>query len=668
MNEEFDDEVVIEGSDLHKALTDVGFTDFECTYVDRKDFYETEELIDTMKSSEIKNSWFKNFFTRLKPNIWNRQPLKNSHGVEELEIILQLLPLLDDHSLNIQNILKERSPCSKKYSLSSSIIFSSAIATSTLVYKQLRFPVIVTCSAISGALLYYQYCNKSRINDLKNLVSIQNNIYWHNKKIFRILKNDFNIKSSPNKSKKINDLEVPRLKYLQPMCEIFIKSIKTIAYSYYKISLLIIELLSESLDTSNLLTNFNNDAFKINGEITYESLKQFYYIYILIQSDMMHLISLLYKNNLNNHKYLSNKIIKFLLQLLKPYDVKLNKIIEEYKGCGNKKVHYKLKKRTGTKWQDLYINIDLLSRKIQSAYSNVSSIIDDIDDCPDFEESDEFLKHLMEKMNDVYKEIDTARNFAEFNRLLIGKFLNSQAAKPPEDEEAQYLVPRNKELPVVFDEDPQIIDEVFEEYIKEEYLKPLYQDNDVDSLERAKLDKLLAKNFMSELKEVLIDRYQSMSKREARALMKYRKNLKDITDDAVADEDEEEEKEKEENSLGGNKVQQTFNYSSPPPAPPLPVINNNLEIKRLNRPPVPLPRSIKSTSVDNNENNDQKILNSNLESIVNVASERISINMNRGFKFPDFISAEETFVGSGENSDEELVDDNDDENDNQVLN
>lgn len=38
----------LQGSDLHKALTDVGFTDFECTYVDRKDFYETEELIDTM--------------------------------------------------------------------------------------------------------------------------------------------------------------------------------------------------------------------------------------------------------------------------------------------------------------------------------------------------------------------------------------------------------------------------------------------------------------------------------------------------------------------------------------------------------------------------------------------------------------------------------------------
>lgn len=292
----------------------------------------------------------------------------------------------------------------------------------------------------------------------------------------------------------------------------------------------------------------------------------------------------------------------------------------------------------------MYINVDLLSRKIQSAYNNISSIVDDLDDCADCEETDEFLKSLMEKMNDVYKEIDTARNFAEFNRLLIGKFLNKSVKSKDEDKVPE--IAEVKRVPVVFDEDPQIIDEVFEEYIKEEYLKPLYQDNDADSLERAKLDKLLAKNFMSELKEVLIDKYKSMSEREAQALLRYRKTLKDFKD---VDEDTENIKKNEEiiSQNDEDKFMEKVNFSLPPPPPPFPMEGDSLETKQLSRPPIPLPRSVNLPPMNDVRNN----IIDNLGSIINVQSERL-INMNRGIKFPAFIDAEETFVGSGENSDQ----------------
>lgn len=70
-----------------------------------------------------------------------------------------------------------------------------------------------------------------------------------------------------------SDLEVPRIKYLLPMCETFTNSIEVISHSYYKISLSIIKLLSKSSDTKNLFTYFDEDTFNINGEITYERLK-----------------------------------------------------------------------------------------------------------------------------------------------------------------------------------------------------------------------------------------------------------------------------------------------------------------------------------------------------------------------------------------------------------
>ncbi|KAH0540724.1 uncharacterized protein LOC123260086 [Cotesia glomerata] len=642
--DDFDD-VVIEGSDLHKALTDVGFTDFECTYVDRKDFNETEEFpLIVEETSKIDYS-FRNFFISLK------QPKKNSYGVQELKIILKLQPLLDDHTLSIQNILKDKSPSRLRYSLWSSIILSSAIA-STLVYQKLRTPVIVTCSVISSSLIYRHYCKKSRLDILENLVSIQNNIYLQYKKILKILKNNFCIKLTSNKSqKKFSDLEAPRIKYLLPMCETFTNSIEVISHSYYKISLSIIKLLSKSSDTKNLFSNFDENTFNINGEITYERLKQFYYIYILVQSDMMNLLALLHQNDFKNHQYLANKVTKFLLKLLRPYSDKLNKIIEEYKG-NTKQVYRQLKKSNVTKWQDLNINVDLLSRKIQSAYNNISSIVDDLDDCADCEETDEFLKSLMEKMNDVYKEIDTARNFAEFNRLLIGKFLNKSVKSKDGDKVSE--VAEVERVPVVFDEGPEIIDEVFEEYIKEEYLKPLYQDNDADSLERAKLDKLLAKNFMSELKEVLIDKYKSMSEREAQALLRYRKTLKDFKD---VDEDTEDLKKNEE-TISHNeedKFMEKINFSlPPPPPPPLPMKGDSLETKRLSRPPIPLPRSVNLSPMNDVRNN----IIDNLGSIINVQSEKL-INMNLGIKFPAFIDAEETFVGSGENSDQEIIDEDD---------
>lgn len=137
----------------------------------------------------------------------------------------------------------------------------------------------------------------------------------------------------------------------------------------------------------------------------------------------------------------------------------------------------------------------------------------------DNEDDQKLVETVSKNMSEAYKQIENAKSFAEFSTLLIAKTQCKTTNKVETDNENENLFPNvndNKAI-VLIDRDREIEDEVFEEYIKEEYLKPLYENSD-GALEEYRLDKLLAKNFMTELKEALIEKQKSMSMREFRAL------------------------------------------------------------------------------------------------------------------------------------------------------
>lgn len=60
-----------------------------------------------------------------------------------------------------------------------------------------------------------------------------------------------------------------------------------------------------------------------------------YYVYILVQSEMMQLLAILYKENSISRGEFNQltRIINTLVQLLKDDKIKLGKIIEEYNCC-----------------------------------------------------------------------------------------------------------------------------------------------------------------------------------------------------------------------------------------------------------------------------------------------------------------------------------------------
>ena len=147
------------------------------------------------------------------------------------------------------------------------------------------------------------------------------------------------------------------------------------------------------------------------------------------------------------------------------------------------------------------MHLDLTSHRLQLAFNEITSILDTIDLYPSDESKNEhLLETISEKMNEAYKQIETAKSFSEFSSLLIAKVQNKPTQKMEKNED---LFPNaDKSCKVInIDEEFEIEDEVFEEYIREEYLKPLSEDYKKEFCQNFKINTILKKNFMSELKQ-----------------------------------------------------------------------------------------------------------------------------------------------------------------------
>ena len=315
----------------------------------------------------------------------------------------------------------------------------------------------------------------------------------------------------------------------------------------------------------------------------------------------------------------------------------------------------------------------MASYKLQLAYNQVFSTFKDIDDCinQDIGIDNETADTLMQKLDKAFKEINMAKNLAEFVVLLMARsgISDLRSNQPVIDDTT---INQNPDLPVIIDSDPQILDEVFEEYIKEEYLKSLDEDTDEYSLEQQKLDKLLAKNFMSELKEALVDKRKSMSERESRALQRIYKN-------------------KSRNPVSSTENNKDHQIApAPPPMPPNYIwssssSDNNLDRRRMISPIYKIKNdnssvhrktsksdknelvrdleqnnSFNKSSIEVCENRDEESVTSMPQILLETQAMRFIT------KLPSSFLHEETFIGSGENSEDEIINNASDSEENNV--
>lgn len=556
----------------------------------------------------------------------------SANTLEHLKLILTLEPLLDDHFLAIEKMITKfpvvEEPRMIKWL---SILMPGSALTMLFFNKALRLSGAIALTSFASYTAYKAYNFSRSKRKLQNLIATQNNIFKLHKKALKILKNDYKIQLDYQRvHKKLVQHEVYRLKRLQPMCEYLLRSIETCCNLFCKNSRYLVDLLPETTDVHDMITKFEHNIFTINGEITYQSLKQLYYTYILVQSDMMHVLALVYNSSSSIKNNIESKLCHTINQLniqLKSNQEKLKLTVDEYLRPTLNPVTKKYSDVVGSKWKDLYLHVDLLSKKLQLSYDIVRSILDDIDERKRDEENDQLVELIDQKINDAHNTILTAKNYSEFNTLFINKFKNSLTPnntlnlddiKPHDNEQDE----DDKFINIKYDSDPDIMDEVFEAYIKEQYLEPLYQnDNDEMTAERVKLDKLLEQNFMAELTDVLFDKFIAMSDRESKAILRK-----------------------------ANKDNCQVDVSLPPAPPPLPLvtpINDNNFNDKSTRTPIPLPRTKKYTNSDDKKNDQD---DEDTE-----PAQRMSININfEKIKLSKFTTCEETFIGSGENSDEEV--------------
>ncbi|KAF7398447.1 uncharacterized protein V1477_015730 [Vespula maculifrons] len=665
---EEDEEVIFEGNDLYEHLSALGYVDFETATVSKP--LLTSQKKSIYMNTDIINDIGRNIYRYiLDLKSWITQDCSLSK--EQLHTILSAKTLLDDHAYTINSYTQKYFPSTPwKKMLRNLLVNGTIIASSAyLIFcKHKKALNIIITFCILYFTGYRNYKNLQAHKELKQLVLLQNEFYDLCNKGLKILRHGYKVKINSRKVEQpFHDLMGERLIYLQPIMENLIKCMEDLCQIYHHIICIMTAQFPKHVFNQFVITTFEDNAFKIHGEINYEALKQLYYTYALMQSELLYLLAIAYdtktwsltcdKISKANLIYITYKLNK---QLIK-YKNKLSLCINSYYNCKVEPVQYNFKGPVASKWQDVYLHLNLTSNKIQQAYERIISMINDIDTCTDdTSTNNEMIEKMTQKMDEMYKQIDTARNFAEFSSLLITKikYKNSKMSYTKQDTKIQNV---NENLPVIIDTEPEILDEVFEEYIKEEYLKPLYEEDEEILLQEYKLDKLLAKNFMSELKEALIDKHRTMSERESKALQRMYRNVINSAND-----------------LGSNNLRSSIPI--PPPMPSLASnsisLRNNDSINYDHNNIFPIESSntsnteifhTQTSSVNNivknfkydKDANNESIIEDNKDSTV-FRSLSLKQFQNPVIQFglnmpPQLLSMnEEMFIGSGENSESDI--------------
>ena len=298
---------------------------------------------------------------------------------------------------------------------------------------------------------------------------------------------------------------------------------------------------------------------------------------------------------------------------------------------------YYFRDSDSSQWQDLYMHVYLASNKLQLAYSHMLSILQDIDnDVIENLTGNDCTENTMEKLSAAQKCVETAKDFIEFSSLFLVKSRINHSAI----DRLEMNIPTSdadSNVHVVTDSEPEIMDEVFEEYIKEEYLKPLSEEADEISLYYQKRDKTLFKNFMAELKDALIDKKKSMTERESRALERM---YKAITTKSTSND-------------------QSQRIPTPPPMPffdAFSSIDNKVSNDATKLQSSELFERSDVRSIDKSMEDLDKKNTSN--ALTNEESPISIIRLPKEAEFLSFLpsflkSEEETFIGSGENSEDD---------------
>lgn len=330
------------------------------------------------------------------------------------------------------------------------------------------------------------------------------------------------------------------------------------------------------------------------------------------------------------------------------------------------------------------MHLHLICNKLQLTYDHVLSVLEDTDtNITPNAVNPVPRESVIQKLNMAQKEIDAIQSFIEFAILLIANTKHNMASNESALTKTvanSVSCDENEESFTLIDSDPEIVDEVFEAYITNEYLKPLYEEGTESQSENYKWDKLLAKSFMTELKDTLVVKKNLMSERESKARLHMYRNMIKVCDHKATDEISQRiptpppmpdwEKASELPCASDTKVMKYFNNKTiagtsqqipiPPPMPdlekaPRPSYKIDTTNGKLDFAKSGITSSgnktIRKTNDDCDEADSCKTVTFMPLAEINADNSDL---IHSARVLPSFLKGnEETFIGSGENSEEE---------------
>ncbi|CAL7938887.1 unnamed protein product [Xylocopa violacea] len=639
-----DEDVIIKGSSLYEHLQKLGYTDFESVTI--------ENLTPKVEGKASKIPGFicnvKNIFRKFY-TICLKIFQDDNVSKKQVETILNAKILLNDHGCTINSFLDKYDSKPWRTVLLKFMLFGTILSSSMYISYKTKYRNSANLFALTVLCLstYTEYLRVNAHMNLKSVVSLQNDLFDLCKKGMKILRYGYKIKLSKGKnSQQFFDLTAGRLKYLQPLMEDLVKCLERISFAYYCVSLILIRLLPVGSYKEDLLTRFEDSSFQIYGEINYQKLKTLYYTYILTQSEMLHLLAIAYDNHAWHESFKKVPecklayIIRLLIKHLTICKRKLSEDIDAYYSFKLEPMLCKFKNSDSSQWHDLYMHLHLASNKLQLAYSHILSVIQDIDnDVLENLMNENSLENTVQKLSVSKQNIENAKDFVEFSTLFLVKtHINGSM-----DNRLELNIPTstaNSSYRVITDSEQEIMDEVYEEYIKDEYLKPLSEEADEISLYNYKRDKILFENFMTELKDALIDTKKSMSERESKALQR-----------------------KYKTAMNNAASSDQFRVPTPPPMPSFnssSIVQNNNKVSNDATKMQLHELFEKSNIIESIEKDKDNSIKKNMDDIsTEEKSPIIGIPLPRTVEFSSFLTSsflkaeEETFIGSGENSEDD---------------
>ncbi|XP_012140903.1 uncharacterized protein LOC100883956 isoform X3 [Megachile rotundata] len=523
-----DEDVVIQGTSLYEHLYKLGYMDFESVLIP-KSTIKCEERKSKLAGFlyTVKNSL--KWLTIVGLKIIQDDDLSN----KQIETILNAKVLLNDHAFAIHNFCEKYKLKSWRSTLFQFVSFGALLSSSVYISCNTRYKYLTSffTSVVLSYISYMKCLRMQACKNLKSFVILQGDLFDVCKKGLKILKYGYKIKLDKGKSaQKFYNLTAERLRYLQPIVENIVICLEHTSYIYYSTSLILLKLLPPNVACEDLLTRLKSASLAIRGEINYQKLKTLYHTYVLTQSEMLYLLAIAYDNYIWQQSYSKIPelklicIIRHLTRCLSVHKRKLSEVIDVYYSFKAEPMQYKYKGPLSSQWQDLYMHAYLASNKLQLAYNHILSVLQDIDNISETVTYKDAMENIEKELNMAQKDIENAKEFVEFSSLFLIKTQISNYT----NNHIETNIPTSaadSDTIIIDNSEPQILDEVFEEYIKEEYLKPLIDESDEISLYNYKRDKSLIKSFMSELKDVLVDKQKSMSERESKALERMYKHV-----------------------------------------------------------------------------------------------------------------------------------------------